>query len=412
MFVGLIDASLAGKIAASSNSDPVVLTALSAIESDMPLPFKSKLVDWAYKGGILTYKDCVYVPEKSDLCHLAVAKHHDHPTAGHPGVLKTHQLVSTEFWWPGLAFFVRKYVEGYAICQQNKVNTHPTAPPLVPIPSTAAHLFQQVSCDLITDLPPSSGFDSILVVVDHGLTKGVIFCPTTKTASALNIATLFYNRVYSRFGLYDKIISDRGPQFASLFAKELGKLLGYSLSLSTAYHPQTDGETECVNQGLEVYLWIFCQNDPFSWANRLPTAEFTHNHRPHSVTNVSPFYLMYGYEPRPLPSVISKTLILVAKDHIKELSKARKEVLAAHDLARKAMKDRNSGKFAPFAKRDKVWLEARNLKCLYENHKFAPKREGPFLISKVLSPITYRLSIPSKWKIHNTFHAFLLSPYC
>ena len=375
LFVGLIDASLSGKIAASSDSDPIVLTALSAIESDMPLPFKSKLVDWAYKGGILTYKDCVYVPEKSDLCRLAVAKHHDHPTAGHPGVLKTLQLVSTEFWWPGLASFVRKYVEGCAICQQNKVNTHPMAPPLVPIPSTMTRPFQQVSCDLITDFPPSSGFDSILVMVDHELTKGVIFSPTTKTASALNIAKLFYNRVYSRFRLYDKIISDQGPQFTSLFAKKLGKLLGYSLFLSTAYHPQTDGETEHVNQELEVYLWIFCQNDPFSWADRLPTAEFTHNHCPHSVTNVSPFYLMYGYEPRALPSVISETLIPAAEDHIKELSEARKEAVATHDLTRKAMKNRNSRKFVPFAKGDKVWLEARNLKCLYENCKFAPKQE-------------------------------------
>ena len=151
-------------------------------------------------------------------------------------------------------------------------------PLLVSILSTTTCPFQQVSCNLITDLPTSSGFDSILVMVDHGLTKGVIFSPTTKTAFTLNIAKIFYNRVYSRFGLYDKIISDRGPQFASLFAKELGKLLGYSLSLSTAYHPQTDGETERVNQELEVYLRIFCQNDPFSWADHLPTAEFTHNH--------------------------------------------------------------------------------------------------------------------------------------
>ena len=120
---------------------------------------------------------------------------------------------------------------------------------------------------------------------------------------------------------------------------------------------------------------------------------------------------MYSYEPRPLPSVISETLIPAAKDRIKELSKARKEAVAADDLACKAMKDRNSGKFVPFAKGNKVWLEAQNLKCLYENHKFMPKQEGPFLISKVLSPITYRLSIPSKWKIHNTFYASLLSPY-
>jgi len=201
------------------------------------------------------------------------------------------------------------------------------------------------------------------------------------------------------------------PSLHPSLQKNLGKLLGYSLALSTTYHPQTDGETEQVNQELEVYLRIFCQNNPFSWADHLPTAEFAHNHHPHSVTNQSPFYLMYGYEPRLLPSVISETHIPAAESRIKELSEARNEALAAHDIACKVMRDRSTAKFSPFQKGDKVWLEARNLKCLYENCKFVPKCEGPFLISEVLSPITYCLAIPMKWKIHNMFHASLLSPY-
>jgi len=108
---------------------------------------------------------------------------------------------------------------------------------------------------------------------------------------------------------------------------------------------------------------------------------------------------MYGYEPRPLPSVISETHIPAAESCIKELSEARNEALAAHDITHRVMKDQSMVKFSPFLKGDKVWLEARNLKCLYENCKLAPKREGPFLISEVLSPITYRLAIPTKWKI-------------
>jgi len=120
---------------------------------------------------------------------------------------------------------------------------------------------------------------------------------------------------------------------------------------------------------------------------------------------------MYGYEPRPLPSVISETHIPAAESCIKELSEARNKALAAHDITHRVMKDQSMVKFSPFLKGDKVWLEACNLKCLYENHKLTPKREGPFLISEVLSPITYRLAIPTKWKIHNTFHASLLSPY-
>ena len=104
------------------------------------------------------------------------------------------------------------------------------------------------------DLLLSEGFNSLLVMIDHGLTKGVILCPIKKTITAEGIANLFFHEVFLRFGLYDKIISDRGPQFTSAFAKELGRLLNYDLSLSTTYHLQSDRETERVNQEIETYL--------------------------------------------------------------------------------------------------------------------------------------------------------------
>ena len=121
---------------------------------------------------------------------------------------------------------------------------HPTLPPLTPIHSVATCPFQQISCYLITDLSPSNGFDSLLVMVDHGLTKGVILCPTKKTITTEGVATLFFHKVFLHFGFYNKIVSNRGPQFASAFTKELGKLPHYDLSLSTAYHPQSDRETK------------------------------------------------------------------------------------------------------------------------------------------------------------------------
>ena len=132
-----------------------------------------------------------------------------------------------------------KYIKGCAVCQQSKSNTYPTIPPLTPIHSTSTQPFQQISCDLITDLPLSAGFDSLLVVVYHGLTKGVILCPTKKSITAEGIANLFFHTIFLCFGHYNKIISNRGPQFTSAFAKELEKLLNYDLSLSTIYHPQS-----------------------------------------------------------------------------------------------------------------------------------------------------------------------------
>ena len=254
LFVNLINTALSQCIKSASASDPLVLQALQSMHDNIPLPFRSCLADWQVEAGILTYRGRVYIPADDSLCRAILERCHDHESAGHPGFLKTRQLVATEFWWPGLTSFVRHYIKGCAQCQQNKVNMHPTVPLLSPIKSSASRPFQQISCDLIMDLPISVGFDSLLVVVDHGLTKGVILCPTKKTITAEGIASLFFHKVFLRFGLYNKVISDHGPQFASSFARELGKLLKYDLSLSTTYHPQSDGETERVNQELETYL--------------------------------------------------------------------------------------------------------------------------------------------------------------
>ena len=267
---------------------------------------------------------------------------HDHETAGHPGYLKTHQLIAAEFWWPGLTQFVQKYIEGCATCQQNKSNTHPTVPLLTLIKSHMSRPFQQASCDLITNLLCSSGFDSLLVMVDYSLTKGVILCPTKKTITAEGVATLFFHTVYLHFGLYDKIISDHGPQFASAFVKELRKLLNYDLSLSSAYHSQSNSKTERVNQEVETYLQIFCRSNPGSWADKISHTEFTHNHHPYSVTNQSLFYLMIGYEPRALPSLISDSSIPAIESRLKSLIAAQDEALAAHELAHQVMSLRNN----------------------------------------------------------------------
>src|SRR5262249_49911739 len=162
--------------------------------------------------------------------------------------------------------FIKNYVASCALCQQMKVNTHPTTPPLVPIKSSSGgRPFVQLTLDFITDLPESDGFDSLMVMVDHGSTKGVIPIPCRKTINATETAELYLEHVYKRFGLCNSMLSDRGPQFTSKVYRETGRLLGIQLPLSTAYHPQTDGETERINQELEIYFRMFCQNNPANW---------------------------------------------------------------------------------------------------------------------------------------------------
>ena len=150
-------------------------------------------------------------------CCSLVSSLYESPTSGHAGHFHTKAIVKHDFWWPGLSFFVTAFISGYNTCQQNKVNHHPTCPPLSSIPFPSLLPFQQLSVDLITDLPLSSGHDSLMVVVDHGLTKGVILAPCFKNINAAGIAQLFLFYVFKCFGLHDSLISNRGPQFASAF---------------------------------------------------------------------------------------------------------------------------------------------------------------------------------------------------
>ena len=194
-------------------------------------------------------------------------------------------------------------------------------PPLSPIPSSSSLPFWQLSIDLITNLPPSAGHDSLMVVIGHGLTKGVILTPCSKNIDAASIAQLFLSHVFKCFGLHDSLISDRGPQFASAFARELAWLLHYDVHLSTAYYSQTDGQTEQANQEIETYLQIFCANNPQKWTELLTTAKFHHNSIPHSFTKASPFSLMLGYELYSYPP-LRKMFLPALENRLSSLEKA------------------------------------------------------------------------------------------
>ena len=185
------------------------------------------------------------------------------------------------------------------------------------------------------------------------------------------------------------------------------KLLGIKSSLSTAYHPQTDGTTERVNQEIEAYLAIYCASHPEEWLTALHTLEFTHNNRRHVDRQKTPFELMFGDSPLAIPHSFKNTKFPAVEIKMKQLQKNREEALATHELARTRMIERRRNNFTPFHKGEKVWLDLRNLKTLY-HRKMAPKREGLFEITDVLGPLTYRLNLPETWKIHNVFHASLL----
>ena len=206
MVINALNLTLSRHILSSSASDPFVLKALAALDDGSPLFTHATLSDWSFNNGHLYFHNWMYVPPfaHSALLHSV----HSSPLSGHMGVFRTKSILERDFWWPGLSTFVKHFIAGCAVCQQNKVNTHPTIPPLCPIPFTVPLPFKQLSVNLITDLPISSGFDSVMVVVDHGLTKEVILAPCSKTVDAVGITQLFFDFVFKQFGLHDTLISD------------------------------------------------------------------------------------------------------------------------------------------------------------------------------------------------------------
>jgi hypothetical protein len=412
LFINLINVELAKLIESATTSDELVKDISNVLSTKGIPPIKSSLSDWKMEDGKLFYQNRCYIPNSEGIRKLIVQEIHDSPMTGHPGRDSTLEMIQRHYWWPRMRHFVNEYVTGCATCQQNKVNTHPTQPPTQPIKSTTKEPFKLISQDFISGLPKTKrGFDCIMVVVDHGLTKGVIFIPTNKELTALEAAELHFDHTFKRFGLPDDIISDRDPLFVSKTYRSLMKLCGVKQRISTAYHPQTDGETERVNRELETYLRIFCKRIPEDWDKNLSIAEFAYNGRPHSVTKRTPFYLMLGYEPTSIPTAFQKTNVPVIERRLAELLVTRDDALAAHELARQVQIKRSKKNSPPFSKGDLVWLDGRHLNRGHTFPKMSPLREGPFKIEEIMGPVTYKLKLPPQWKIHNVFHGKLLTPY-
>src|SRR5579863_9755236 len=179
-----------------------------------------------------------------------------------------------------------------------KTNTNLNKPTIFPItPEPNALPFQTVAMDLITDLPSSNGYDTILTITDHNCSKAAFFLSCNKTIDAEGIAWLYATNIIPHCGIPKKVISDRDPRFMARFSRELCHILGIKQNLSTAFHPQTDGQSERTNQSLEQYLRIVCSQDQKELYKWLPLAQYTHNSWPLSTTKKTPLELILGYTP-------------------------------------------------------------------------------------------------------------------
>jgi hypothetical protein len=221
-------------------------------------------------------------------------------------------------------------------------------------------------------------------------------------------AALYAKHVFTRYGLPTKIISDRDPRFASKFTRELCKLLGIQQNISMVYHPRTDGQSERSNQWLEQYLHFWVNERQDDWAQYLPLAEFTHNNWTNESTHESPFHILMGYHPRADYSGTPSTIPCVMT-RLEQYNEARRK---AQELMKRAqqswVRHRNTPRYQIG---DQVWLEGHHLCTNQPTAKLAPKRHGPLKVIQVMSPVNYRLELPTQWSIHDVFHTDLLTPY-
>jgi transposase InsO family protein len=254
----------------------------------------------SHHQGLVRKKGKICVGSTGNWRQLLLQETHDSAIGGHSGVAMTYHRLHQHFSWPLMKQDVHQYIRSCPTCQLTK-NEHVHSPGLLqplPIPETA---WSSIGIDFITDLPKSNGKDVIMVVVDR-LTKYSHFIALSHPYTALTVAQLFLTHVYQFHGLPTSIISDRDPVFTGRFWKELMKLLGITLNMSTAYHPQTDGQTERVNQCLENYLRSMLLDQPKNWTFWLPLAQWWYNSNFHSSIRTTPFQALYGYPP-PQPAL-------------------------------------------------------------------------------------------------------------
>src|SRR6202048_2221341 len=245
--------------------------------------------------GLAMWKNHVYIPKDQKLREDIIRMHHDLPHIGHPGIHRTEELITRNYWWPYISKDVKAYVTGCETCQRTKADRQKRRAPLRPN-AVPERPWEVITWDIIGPLPLSKGYNGILVIVDR-FTKRMLAEPINMDLTSEGAARIMRDWVFRDHGLPRKVISDRGPQFVSGFMKELYQLLGIEGNLSTAYHPQTDGQTERVNQEIEQYLRIFVNHHQDDWAEWVPLAEFSYNDKQNSSTGCSPFFLEYGQHP-------------------------------------------------------------------------------------------------------------------
>jgi hypothetical protein len=373
-----------------------------------------------YKGNLL------YVPPDPSLIADILHWFHDVPWCGHLGIEKTKELVKRQFWWPTLASDVKEYVLSCVHCQANKPDRRRRNPPLIPLPAPT-RCWDIVGVDLITSLPQTVlGQDAIVVFSCHG-SKGVRLAASEVTLNAPGFAQLYFEQVFVHYGMPSRIVSDRGTTWNNEFFRELCGYAGIQLTLSTPYHPQTNGLVERTNEVVGTAIRHFVAADHTTWARQLPFIEFALNNAYHAAIGTTPFRLNRITVPNDPFTVITSNLakaegietslnepsgLRTAIQAHEEFNWARRCVQLAKD---KMQESHNSRGVTPhlYQTGQKVWMSMKHVSLRHpsQRHKLVPKYYGPVSVLEMVGPNCVRLDLPESIKIHDVVNVVLIKPF-
>lgn len=370
-------------------------------------------------AGLVRVDGVSYVPTDPDTIDNILRLNHDDPwNGGHFGKARTKEVIQRYYRWPHMNSTIDAYVKTCDLCRRMKSSHHRPYGLLATLPFPERP-WQDITMDFITGLPPSKRrrnvYDAILVVVDR-FSKMAKYIATTKEADAPTLGDLLVENVFANFGTPRSIVSDRGTTFTSQYWGTLCYYLVIRRSFSTAFHPQTDGQTERMNQTLEAYLRCFTNLEQDNWVSLLPSAEYATNSMISSTTKQAPFDLVLQWTPTMNVQPQRKGL-----DHenpqgtkrAEELASGQQNARRAHALAQKAMAqyyDRRH-KDITFEVGQKVMLSTKHIALKRPSRKLSERFIGPFTIASRRRNAC-KLELPQKYRrIHNTFHVSLLEPW-